>query len=305
MNPTVSAPSETRPRGTQHDVSQSVAELASLDLDAALQLLADRAQYITGAGGTAIALRRAEQQDLECRASVGSIAPELGAFLSTEHGLSGESIRTRQLQRCDDARNDARVNAQTCAQLGIASVLVMPVLSEGKAIGVFELFSGRSYAFDEGDISALQRLSAMVELAIKFSLAAQSLPQQDQVRAENYPPTHTYIHPTRAAKRVVPDAIVAVRDTRPLSSPSVVTETESQKLSQPAAEKAATQTKKPLFWSAAANSRTSSPSDALPSSAVIPATLRNLRKCQACGFPISPGRQLCVECEEKQWRGRK
>jgi hypothetical protein len=29
-----------------------------------------------------------------------------------------------------------------------------------------------------------------------------------------------------------------------------------------------------------------------------------LRKCEACGFPVSAGRVLCVECEEKKWRGQ-
>jgi hypothetical protein len=29
-----------------------------------------------------------------------------------------------------------------------------------------------------------------------------------------------------------------------------------------------------------------------------------LRKCEACGFPVSAGRTLCVECEEKKWRGQ-
>jgi hypothetical protein len=33
--------------------------------------------------------------------------------------------------------------------------------------------------------------------------------------------------------------------------------------------------------------------------------LRNLQKCQACGFPVSQGRTFCVECEEKQWRGQR
>jgi len=36
----------------------------------------------------------------------------------------------------------------------------------------------------------------------------------------------------------------------------------------------------------------------------IPPVLRGLRKCEACGFPISAGRTLCVECEEKKWRGQ-
>jgi uncharacterized Zn finger protein (UPF0148 family) len=33
--------------------------------------------------------------------------------------------------------------------------------------------------------------------------------------------------------------------------------------------------------------------------------LANLQSCQACGFPISQGRTLCVDCEEKQWTGQK
>jgi hypothetical protein len=35
----------------------------------------------------------------------------------------------------------------------------------------------------------------------------------------------------------------------------------------------------------------------------VPPVLRNLRKCEACGFPVSAERTLCVECEEKKWRG--
>ncbi len=304
MNPTVTAPSETRPHGTQHDVGQSVAELASLDLDAALQLLADRAEYITGAGGAAIALRRAQYQDMICRASVGSLAPGLGALLSTEHGLSGASIRSRQLQRCDDAKNDARLDSQACGRMGIASVLVMPILSEGKGIGVFELFSGRSHAFNEGDIAALQRLSAMVELAIRFSGPPQPLPQPDQAHTETRPSPRVHIHPSRPVARVQPDAIIATPEKHQPSPANPVSETPAQKTAQPTAENAAAESKKSLFWSASPNSRASTASDAIPSLA-IPPTLRNLQKCQACGFPISPGRKLCVECEEKHWRGRK
>ena len=88
------------------DGGRSLAEMAQRDLDAALQLLADRAQYITGASGAAIALRRSGKNDMLCRASSGANAPELGALLSTEFGLSGESVRTRQPLRCDDAERD-------------------------------------------------------------------------------------------------------------------------------------------------------------------------------------------------------
>ncbi len=160
------------------DSGRSLAEMAHRDLDAALQLLASRAQYITGANGAAIALRRQGKNDMLCRASTGSNAPELGALLSTEFGLSGESVRTRQPLRCDDAERDARVNREVCQQLGIASVVVMPVVNDDEVLGVFELFSGKANAFGERDLSALQRLSEMVETAVKLARAAESIPQQ-------------------------------------------------------------------------------------------------------------------------------
>src|SRR5579859_5314902 len=154
----------------------SLAEMAQRDLDAALQLLADRAQYITGATGAAIALRRSGKNDMLCRASTGSNAPELGALLSTEFGLSGESVRTRQPLRCDDAERDVRVNREVCRQLGIASVVVMPVVNDDEVLGVFELFSGRVNAFGERDLSTVQRLSEMVETAVRLADTTLNLP---------------------------------------------------------------------------------------------------------------------------------
>src|SRR4051794_14659239 len=153
------------------DGGRSLGEMAQRDLDAALQLLADRAQYITGASGAAIALRRDGRNDMLCRASTGTNAPELGALLSTEFGLSGESVRTKSALRCDDAERDARVNRDVCRQMGIASVVVMPVVNDDQVLGVFELFSGKPNAFGERDVSAVQRLSEMVETAVRLAYA--------------------------------------------------------------------------------------------------------------------------------------
>lgn len=160
------------------DGGRSLAEMAQRDLDAALQLLADRAQYITGASGAAIALRRDGKNDMLCRASSGSNAPELGALLSTEFGLSGESVRTRQALRCDDAERDVRVNHEVCRQMGIASVVVMPVVNDDEVLGVFELFSGRANAFGARDVSAVQRLSEMVETAVRLAHVTERLPDR-------------------------------------------------------------------------------------------------------------------------------
>jgi hypothetical protein len=331
---------EPGPRFPAEDGGRSLTAMAELDLDATLQLLAERAQYITGASGTAIALRRGAHKDMLCRASAGSNAPELGALLSMEYGLSGESVRTLQILRCDDTERDARVNREGCRQLGIASVVVMPVVCEEQAIGVFELFSGKPNAFGDRDVVALRRLSEMVETAVKHAAAMQNV-------AEGVPAAGVAEMLPQVAARVGPDAPRKVdaakehseavlepseKDVSPQFSiqakqaeviaPSSPAQPEAQsargeaiavKTAEtaeplPVEEEKARESlpQKPLFWTAAAQrarSGITEPTAAVSAGIAVPAVLRNLQKCQACGFPVSQGRTLCVECEQKKWRG--
>ena len=137
---------------------------ARKDIEGTLQLLADRAQYITGASGAAIALRTG--RDITCRASSGPAAPEIGTFLQVNSGLSGESIRKRKVMRCDDAAADPRVNHESCRTLGIASFAVVPLIRNDSVIGIIEIFSGLPNSFEDRDIIALQRIGEMVNTAL-------------------------------------------------------------------------------------------------------------------------------------------
>jgi hypothetical protein len=340
--------------------------MACNDLDAALQLLADRAQYITGASGAAIALRRGEHADMLCRASSGSNAPELGALLSMEYGLSGASVRTRQAMRCDDAERDPRVNREGCRELGIASVVVMPIVSEGQALGVFELFSGKPHAFCERDLSALRRLSAMVQTAVQYAVTAhataavetapvvskstgqivsvEAVPQPDatkpieepaiqpaEIRAAAGPLAiervidqpvidERVIDQPVTEEPLIDDAVIAgaamvaataSTERRPLNPPVNNVPLQSvlapQSETLPVTTKPDPASKKQLFWSAVAAQAQGSvaPADEAVKTISVPPMLRNLQKCQACGFPVSQGRAFCVECEEKKWRGQR
>jgi putative methionine-R-sulfoxide reductase with GAF domain len=162
------APGEARFPG--EDGGKSLTEMAQKDLTATLQLLAEQAQYITGATGAAIALR--DHGEMVCRASAGHSAPEVGAQLQVNSGLSGESLRTGQTLRCDDAATDPRVNRESCEALGIASVVVMPLIQSNDVIGVFELFSDKAHVFEGRDITALERMGAMVFTALEHAMAA-------------------------------------------------------------------------------------------------------------------------------------
>jgi GAF domain-containing protein len=272
------------------DSEHSLAEMAYRDFEATLQLLAERAQYITGATGAAIALRRGEPDDMLCRASTGSNAPELGALLSTEYGLSGESVRTRQALRCDDAESDPRVNHEGCRRLGIASVVVMPIVCEQQVIGVFELFSGKPHAFEERDVAALQRLSEMVETAVRHAVAAHNGPVLQEPAEQE---------PAREEGQLFADVVVAEAVAVESPEKTALEKTGPEKVEREPASKS------PFFWSSAmrisASAGRSSGDELIP----VPFELRDLQKCKACGFPVSQTRTFCVECEEKQWRGQR
>jgi hypothetical protein len=295
------------PPGTNNRVnsrasaSVSLAEVAEQDLDAALQLLAERAQYITGAGGAAIALRRGQLNDMVCRASAGTSAPELGTLFSVEYGFCGESVRTCQTLFCKDVENDSRVNRESCRRLGIASVVVMPILCEGHALGVFELFSEKPNGFVERDLSALQRLCALVETAVKHAAASQGRAMQnvagDNIAAETeaFRASGTSeLRSSSPASQEREDLLVDAPDI-PAGAPSTDGKKPQVKPVEP----------KPLYWSVAMQTPGTQPeSDSAQDSIPVPPILRELKKCRTCGFPVSPGRTLCVECEEKQWKGQ-
>jgi hypothetical protein len=373
----------SNPHFSSANGGHSLAEMARRDLDAALQLLADRAQYITGASGAAIALKRDGKKDMLCRASTGSNAPELGALLSTEFGLSGESVRTRQPLRCDDAERDVRVNREVCRQLGIASVVVMPVVNDDEVLGVFELFSGEVNAFGERDLSAVQRLSVMVETAVRLAEAAENLPgrlageisapteleqdrvEQDKVLAGEVLEELVLEGPTLgevvAEEVILEEAVLQTPEQVPevaaelmvgnvggakAEAPTLETPISAVISGQAPPQKAVGEearvaegiaaalpeiakdavaepqaaspqadalpapsvetvpSTKQLFWSAALNPASDGARPEAADQSHIPPMLRSLSKCQACGFPVSPGRLLCVECEEKKWRGQ-
>ncbi len=250
------------PLRSADDAGKSLTEMAERDLEAALQLLAERAQYITGASGTAIALL--EGDEMICRASAGPSAPALGTQVQMKSGLTGESVRTRQVLRCDDAETDSRVNRESCRALGIKSVMVVPMFREQKVIGVFELLADRANAFEQRDVTALERLAVMVQTGLEHADAAKRAlleiaAKSDTAEAQQKASTPA---PTPKEEKGASAAVASVPATEPRN-------TAAFKPDQPAR----------------------------------PQELDKIGKCEACGFPVSEGRTLCLDCEAARLSG--
>lgn len=133
---------------------------AELALEIIFNEIVQQACLATGATGAAIALKR--NGEIVCRASSGSTAPELGARLDGESGLSGACLRTRQPQHCDDAQTDPRADGEASRRLDVHAVMVVPLLHVGDIVGVFEVFSSRVAAFGERDQRTLEALAQRV-----------------------------------------------------------------------------------------------------------------------------------------------
>lgn len=139
-------------------------EPGDLDLEPAISVIAERAQALTGATGSAIALRAGTE--IVCRARTGRTAPDLGVRLQTDSGISADCVRTGEVMICNDAERNARVDLSICRRLGVRSILAAPLRHFRHTLGVFEVLSSAPYAFDNRDIATMQLLSSTMVAAI-------------------------------------------------------------------------------------------------------------------------------------------
>lgn len=137
-------------------------------LDLRLHEILQQACLSTAASGAVIALARGDK--LVCRATMGDKAPSAGVCLNTRSGLAGACVQTREMQLCDDTLADPRVNVIACRDLGIRSIVVLPVLDGGEFWGVLEVFSSVPRAFSDCDLQALQSLSRKISDTVRVAI---------------------------------------------------------------------------------------------------------------------------------------
>lgn len=139
---------------------------ASLDLalDLFLHDIVERAREATRATGAAIALARSGE--VVCRATTGENAPDLGVKVETTSGLVAACLNTGNIQYCRDAETDLQANREACRQLGVRSMLVIP-LGADEIFGLLEVFSSSPNAFGDKEITFLRSLARLVAASIK------------------------------------------------------------------------------------------------------------------------------------------
>jgi PAS domain S-box-containing protein len=146
------------------EVEQAVTA-AGLDSHTVMRVIAERSKVLTGASGAVI--ETIEGEDLVPVVHIGTEAPRIKLGSS----LSGVCVRTSELQRSDDTFTDPRVGHNAYRELGIRSLLVIPLRDEQRIHGVLKVVSPEPSAFSDRDAKALRLLGGLMGAALGHAAA--------------------------------------------------------------------------------------------------------------------------------------
>jgi diguanylate cyclase (GGDEF)-like protein len=143
-------------------IIQTQTEIAAsdLDLDAAMQLIAERGQELTRANAGVIEI--ADGDEMVYRVTSGEATPFLGVRLKKATSLSGLCVAEGRVLRSDDTANDPRVDVEACRRVSARSMLCVPLVHQGETVGVLKVYSSEPGNFAESDVETLELLSGLI-----------------------------------------------------------------------------------------------------------------------------------------------
>jgi diguanylate cyclase (GGDEF)-like protein len=140
--------------------TQTEIAAAGLDLNAIMELIAERAQELTRASAAVIEL--AEEDEMVYAVTTGEAAPYLGTSSEMASSLSGLCLTEGRVLRSNDTGNDPRVDADACRRVNAGSMICVPFVHRGEPAGVLKVYAPEAFHFDGGDVETLELLSELI-----------------------------------------------------------------------------------------------------------------------------------------------
>ncbi len=140
--------------------TQTEITATGLDLNAIMELIAERAQELTRASAGVIEL--AEEDEMVYAIATGEAAPYLGTSSKMESTLSGLCLTEGRVLRSDDTRNDSRLDPEAWGRFNAGSMICVPLVHRGEPVGVLKVHSPEAFHFDDGDVETLELLSELI-----------------------------------------------------------------------------------------------------------------------------------------------
>lgn len=141
-----------------------------------------RAQELTRSTGAVVEIL--DDDELVYWAASGSAESQVGLRMHAAGSLSGLCIARNMVLRCDDSEEDPRVNREACRRVGLRSMLVTPLLYEGKPFGVLKVLSPYPRVYRESDIQAMTMMATLVGAVLGHAIEYSGLLSDYRGRVE-------------------------------------------------------------------------------------------------------------------------
>jgi diguanylate cyclase (GGDEF)-like protein len=149
--------------------TQRLINAATLDPDHVMAVVTERAQMMTGASAGVVELL--QDDEMVYRAASGTASPNVNMRLKAGNSLSGMCVRTREVLVCRDSETDPRVDLDACRRVGARSMIVVPLVEHGQALGVLKVMSPEPDAFTDDDVSSLEVLAGFIATSLSNAAA--------------------------------------------------------------------------------------------------------------------------------------
>jgi diguanylate cyclase (GGDEF)-like protein/PAS domain S-box-containing protein len=144
-----------------------------------LELCVERARALVRADGSAVELLE-DEEELLFAATSGVLRDQLGECQRVNGTLCGLAIRTGEAVHTEDAQLDERGDRDVATALGIRSAITVPMLQDGKPIGVLLVAAETAGVFGEEDALLLRRLARVVGARLDYTFARDARKRSEQ-----------------------------------------------------------------------------------------------------------------------------
>jgi two-component sensor histidine kinase/putative methionine-R-sulfoxide reductase with GAF domain len=160
----------------QRDIASS-----NLNYSALLQFILERMTRLIPCDGACLEI--CDDEEMVYEAATGIAAGSAGLRLKMALSLSGLSMTSNTILRAEDTESDPRVDREACRNLGLRSMIVMPLRYNERSFGVLKLMSAHANAFTQGAEQTLHLMQEFLGVTIARRRAQAALQEsEDHIR---------------------------------------------------------------------------------------------------------------------------
>jgi diguanylate cyclase (GGDEF)-like protein len=149
--------------------TQNEIATADLELEAVMQLAADRALELTGARAALIEVPDGPHEFV-FQVTAGDADRFRGERVGRGESLAGRALKERRIITSDDCVNDPRAIEGLRREMNVGSVICVPLFHRAVAIGVLSVCHTEAHHFSAGDAQTLELLSDLIAAQLSHSV---------------------------------------------------------------------------------------------------------------------------------------